>query len=100
MRRPSHQNPNKLWIARKKVGLGQKSVAKLLGHKSTSPISEYETGRILPNLHTAFKLAIIYNTPLPDLYQTLYSQVEQEVVSLRRGNMVVSLPQQESKSDV
>jgi DNA-binding XRE family transcriptional regulator len=100
MRRPNNHNLNKLWIARKKVGLGQKSVARLLGHKSTSPISEYETGRILPNLHTAFKLAIIYNTPLPDLYQTLYSQVEQEVVSLRKGNLVSSHTQQESQSDL
>jgi DNA-binding XRE family transcriptional regulator len=99
MRQARHHNLNRLWIARKKVGLGQKSVARLLGHKSTSPISEYETGRILPNLHTAFKLAIIYNTPLTDLYQALYNQVEQEVVS-SRNKLAPANPVQVSKSDV
>jgi DNA-binding XRE family transcriptional regulator len=56
------KNFNKLWIARKKSGLGQKSVARLLGYKSISPISEYETGTVLPSLSTAFKLAVVYNT--------------------------------------
>jgi len=84
MQRPRHQNLNRLWIARKKAGMGQKSVARLLGHKSTSPISEYETGRLLPNLHTAFKLAVIYKTPVSDLYAPLYGQTEEEVESLRR----------------
>ncbi len=84
MRRPRHQNINRLWIARKKVGLGQKSVARLLGHKSTSPISEYETGRLLPNLRTALKLAVIYQTPLPDLYTPLQRQIEEEVEAMRK----------------
>ena len=84
MRRPRHQNLNRLWIARKKAGLGQKSVARLLGHKSTSPISEYETGRLLPNLRTALKLAAIYQTALPDLYITLQRQIEEEVEAMRK----------------
>jgi DNA-binding XRE family transcriptional regulator len=84
MRRPRHQNVNRLWIARKKVGLGQKSVARLLGHKSTSPISEYETGRLIPNLRTALKLAVIYQTPLPDLYITMQRQIEEEVAARRK----------------
>ena len=83
MRRPRNENLNSLWIARKKVGLGQKSVARLLGHKSTSPISEYETGRLMPGLRTALKLSLIYRTPLPELYMPLYRQVEQEVESAR-----------------
>ena len=84
MRTPRNQNLNRLWIARKRLGLGQKSVARLLGHKSTSPISEYETGRLLPNLRTALKLAVIYHTALPDLYITLQRQIEEEVESIRQ----------------
>src|SRR3990172_194278 len=75
---------NKLWMARKKVGLGQKSVARLLGHHCTSPISEYETGKLFPNLRTALKLSIIYQTPLPQLYASLYNEIEQEVEEARR----------------
>src|SRR5216684_8527809 len=85
MRRPRHQNVNRLWIARKKAGLGQKTVARLLGHKSRSPISEYETGRLLPNLRTALKLSVIYQTPLPDLYTPLQRQIEEEVEAVRKG---------------
>ena len=84
MRQPSHHHLNSLWIARKKIGLGQKSVARLLGHHTTSTISEYETGRILPNLHTALKLAFIYHTPIADLYAPLCGQVELEIDALRQ----------------
>jgi transcriptional regulator with XRE-family HTH domain len=80
-RRP--KNFNKLWIARKKSGLGQKSVARLRGYKSISPISEYETGTVLPSLSTAFKLAVVYNTPLADLYDSLYKQVADEIASAK-----------------
>src|SRR6266851_517318 len=86
MRRPRYQNVNRLWIARKKVGLGQKSVARMLGYKSTSPISEYETGRLIPSLRTAFKLAILYNLPLQELYAPLYGEVEQEIKSRRQDS--------------
>ena len=78
------KNLNKLWIARKKAGLGQKSVARLLGYKSISPISEYETGTVLPSLSTAFKLALIYNTPLSELYDSLYQHSADELASAQR----------------
>ena len=72
---PRPQHENKLWIARKKAGLEQKSVARLMGYKSISPISAYETGRLLPSLSTALRLSIIYNTPLPELYAALYAEI-------------------------
>src|SRR6266446_9388615 len=97
MRRPRYQNVNRLWIARKKVGLGQKSVARLLGHKSTSPISEYETGRLLPNLRTALKLAAIYQTALPDLYITLQRQIEEEVEAMRKKLPMAHINTQQNK---
>jgi hypothetical protein len=56
MRQSCHHYLNNLWIARKHIGLAQKSVARLLGHRTTSAISEYETGRLLLNLKTALKL--------------------------------------------
>ena len=97
MRSPRNQNVNRLWIARKKLGLGQKSVARLLGHKSTSPISEYETGRLLPNLRTALKLAAIYQTALPDLYITLQRQIEAEVEAMRKKLPMAHINTQQNK---
>ena len=60
-------------------GLPQKSVAKLLGHRSTSVISEYENGKLLPSLATAFRLAAVYDRPVTDLYPELYRQIQEEV---------------------
>ena len=76
---PSTRKPNNLWISRKHVGLAQKSVAKLLGHRSTSVISEYENGKLLPSLSTALKLAAVYDRPITDLYPDLYRQIQEEV---------------------
>jgi transcriptional regulator with XRE-family HTH domain len=84
MRTPRLPILNRLWIARKKIGLGQKSVARLLGYKSTSPISEYETGRLIPSLRTAFKFSIVYNCSLPELYDSLYREVEDEINGRRK----------------
>lgn len=84
MPRLKDNNLNRLWIARKKTGLGQKGIARLLGHRSASVISEYEAGRLIPNLRTALKLSVIYNTPLPELYKQLYSEVLGEVEVARK----------------
>jgi transcriptional regulator with XRE-family HTH domain len=77
------QNLNMLWIARKQNGLAQKSVARLLGHKTTSVISEYENGRLFPSLRTALKLAAIYNKPLAELYSPLCLEIDRELQATR-----------------
>src|SRR5437899_397057 len=79
MKRGSARQSNHLWIARHNVGLGQKNVARLLGHKSTSTISEYETGRLLPSLPTALRLAVVYDRPVTDLYPDLYRTIREEI---------------------
>jgi DNA-binding XRE family transcriptional regulator len=84
MRKRQCHKLNRLWIARKKTNLRQKIVAHLLGHCTTSVISEYETGRLYPNLRTALKLSAIYNTPLSELYGPLYGQVSNEVAAARK----------------
>jgi len=84
MRRPGNNQLNALWICRKKSGLGQKSVARLLGIRSRSPISEYETGRLLPNLRTALKLSAIYAVPVNELYGPLYGEIKQEIEGVRK----------------
>jgi DNA-binding XRE family transcriptional regulator len=90
MQRRRNLQLNNLWISRKHVGLGQKTVARLLGHKSTSVISEYETGKLLPSLSTALKLAVVYNRPVADLYPSLYGQVREEVEAARTKSPLIS----------
>ncbi len=84
MRQSRNHYLNNLWIARKHVGLAQKSVATLLGHHTTSAISEYETGRLLPNLKTALKLAVIYGKPISELYRPMRGEAEREVSVIQK----------------
>ena len=64
---------------RKKIGLEQKQVALILGHKTTNQISRYERGTKLPNLKTAFKLGIIYRLPVHVLLYGFYADCLKEI---------------------
>lgn len=70
---------NRLWNARRKIGLEQKQVANLLGHKTSDQISRYERGTRFPNFKTAFKLAIIYGASLQELFPEHYERYRREV---------------------
>jgi len=74
--------PNNLWLARKRLGLSQKSVAALLGRRSVSVVSEYERGVKTPPLPIALKLQVIYQTPLAELFPALQSLVSVEVATI------------------
>jgi transcriptional regulator with XRE-family HTH domain len=70
---------NRLWQARHRAGLEQKQAAHLLGHKTLDQISRYERGDRLPSLRIAFKLEIIYRTPLRELFPELYERYRIEI---------------------
>src|SRR5712692_9968349 len=88
-RRRDKQTTNRLWIARKRAGYPLKWVALLLGHRSISPVSEYEHGRSLPNLRTALKLQCIYGTPLAELFPQFLREIAEEVQEAKERNAVV-----------
>jgi transcriptional regulator with XRE-family HTH domain len=70
---------NKLWIARKRVGLSQKQLASLLNHKTADQISRYERGSRIPTLRIALELEIALRTPLKHLFPELYEQLRKEI---------------------
>jgi len=91
-RKPTPQL-NNLWIARQHAGLGQKTVARLLGHKSRSVVSEYENGRLLPSLETALRLSVVYGRPICELYPELYRQIRKETEAAKsKHGMVINPP--------
>ena len=91
-RKPTPQL-NNLWIARQHAGFGQKTVARLLGHKSRSVISEYENGRLLPSLETALRLSVVYGRPIRELYPELYRQIWEETETAKsKYRMVTKQP--------
>jgi len=78
-RKQSPSLQNQLWIYRKRMGFSQKDVASLLGHKTTSHVSDYEQGKRLPGLETALKLEIILRVPVAFLYGELYEELKQSL---------------------
>jgi transcriptional regulator with XRE-family HTH domain len=74
------KKPNfRLRLARKRLGLSQKQVAKLLNHRSTKQISRFETGERLPNLQAALKLEKVYGVPFSVLFSEAGQQAFLEV---------------------
>ena len=85
---------NDLRYYRLRFGYSQKRAARILGHKGPQKISNYEQGRHLPNLHTAFKLAALYRVPVDFLYLDFFKSVlsevrqnEEQLYARMRGNI-------------
>lgn len=83
MDKPTRNPNNQLWEARKKLGYSQAVVAKLLGHKTYTHISDYECGTRIPSLKTALKLEVALCTPIAFLYPSLYNEVKKEINAKR-----------------
>ena len=68
------------------MGLTQKAVAHLIGHRYGGRVSEYERGVAVPTLPTALRLEIVLRTPVaflfPALYDSLKSEIRQEETRL------------------
>jgi transcriptional regulator with XRE-family HTH domain len=83
----AHNKPhNQLWLARKRLGLGQKQVARLLNHKTTDQVSRYEKGERMPGLMLLLQLEIIYGIPPRVLYREYYEQLQAEIIR-RAGSL-------------
>ena len=78
-----HRNPNRhkneLIIYRRRMGFSQKQIAGVLGLKSTSMLSRYESGRSLPPLLTALRLEVLYRIPVAFLYSEIYRSLKEEI---------------------
>jgi len=70
---------NRLKLTRKRLGIGQRQLASLLGFKKPTPISLYENGSRLPSLETALGFEYIYATPLSDLFYGLSQELQQNL---------------------
>jgi transcriptional regulator with XRE-family HTH domain len=81
---------NRLWNARKRVGLGQKQLARLLDHKTADQVSRYERGTRLPTLQTALELEIALGIPLRILFSDLYEQLRAELMEKIKSNPQLS----------
>jgi transcriptional regulator with XRE-family HTH domain len=70
---------NNLVLYRRRMGLTQKQVARLLGQRDTSMISHYEHGRSFPPLPVALSLEIILRTPVAFLFPELHNGLKRRI---------------------
>jgi transcriptional regulator with XRE-family HTH domain len=73
------QEPNDLVFYRRRMGLNQEQVARLLGMHGTAEISRYETGSALPSLPTALRLEIILRVPVAFLFPSMYRKLKSQI---------------------
>jgi transcriptional regulator with XRE-family HTH domain len=92
MDQQQNQIQNRLLIFRRRMGLSQKVVARLLGHKSSNRLSSYEHGRVLPSLVSAFRLGIILRVPVEFLFPVLYEDLRD---TIRHQEEVLAAPTQQ-----
>ncbi len=57
----------------------QKEVAELLGLKSASMISRWESGATLPSTENVFRLSAIYSTMVDALYMDYLARLKDEI---------------------
>ena len=72
-------NGNRLATFRRRRGLSQRQMAKLLDHQSHAALWTYEHGVVIPSLETALKLEIILRTPVAFLFPNVYEMLRNDI---------------------
>lgn len=75
---------NNLAHHRKRVSLRIRDVVRQLGHGGDSQYSSWASGRRLPSLRSALKLAFILKCPVEVLYFELYDEVRADITARKR----------------
>ncbi len=72
---------NNLKKYRKKRGLKQQDVAQILGLKDPTNISRWENGVRIPDVINMFKLSILYNVSVDNLFPGVKASMKVELLS-------------------
>ena len=72
---------NYLRIHRKRIGLTQREVAKVLGFFDESPVSRHERFEATPPLPIAIGYEIVFHVPVSEIFAGLRDQVQEDVES-------------------
>jgi DNA-binding XRE family transcriptional regulator len=85
---------NYIWKHRKRLLLGQKRIAYLLGHSDHKQICKWEKGEVVPSLQNALRLSYILQTPVESLFVDLYRSLGEEVEERQK-----SIPEEDKRSN-
>ena len=78
---PHSQLENYIATFRKQSGLTQQDIASLLGERSGTEISRFESNQRIPTLRSAIGLEIIFDTPVGGLFGGKRQRLEREIES-------------------
>ena len=79
---------NHLYKYRKQMGMTQKEVACLLGHKDQTQVCNWEKGIKVPSAQNAIRLSILYRKPVAFLFHPFYMS-EREMLRAREEKLQV-----------
>jgi transcriptional regulator with XRE-family HTH domain len=87
---PTQALPNNLREFRKRAGLRQIDVARLLHLDCADRLSRWENGSAMPNIVNLFRLARLYQVHPHEIYRELFQSVENESskLALNKANSV------------
>lgn len=77
--------PNYIRSARKATGLSIQDLAHLIGHKTGSAVSHYESFKRTPQLETAIYLHIALGKPVEELFTGLDREAERQIADRADG---------------
>jgi DNA-binding XRE family transcriptional regulator len=69
---------NYLKTHRKKAGLTQREVARLVGYKTPGQILRHEQAKSVPPLTTAFAYEAVFGVPISTIFATMHQNIRQE----------------------
>ena len=76
----SSRVPTYLRTHRRKWGLTQTELAKLLGSKSRASVSRLECGKRTPSVESLLSCVVLFGADAPELFPHLYSHIEERVL--------------------
>jgi transcriptional regulator with XRE-family HTH domain len=79
MRQNKHQHQNRLDHFRRRMRFSPAHVARLLGQRDSSALSDYERGEHTPSLFNALRLGIILRVPVEFLFPVLYDELRNQI---------------------
>lgn len=79
--------PHYLRLHRKKAGLSQDELARLLGATSGTKVSRYERFARTPSLETVFACEVIFGVPASILFAGLFEDVKRATLRRAEGRL-------------
>lgn len=73
---PKH---NRLVHYRRRMRFTPRQIARLIGHKDSTAVCQFESGARLPSLINAFRLGIILRVPVEFLFPALYDELRERI---------------------